>query len=255
MINEVEALIRDYVSWLQDKTVVHQVSDQWVAVTTPHLDRQNDYLRIYVTKRNGGFRLTDGGYIIDDLEHGGCSLSTPKREELLATTLAGFGVRNQDGELMVDATADSFAVRKHNLVQAMLAVNDLFYLAQPTVLALFHEDVTSWLEDNDIRYFSNFKLTGTTGYDHHFDFVVPKSRQMPERFLQAINNPNRDMAQMISFKWVDTRDVRQPGSRAYALLNDQERHVSQAVLDAMVSYEIRPVLWSQREDLRDELAA
>lgn len=156
---------------------------------------------------------------------------------------------------MVDATADNFAVRKHNLVQAMLAVNDLFYLAQPTVLALFHEDVTSWLEHNDIRYFSNFKLTGTTGYDHHFDFVVPKSRQMPERFLQAINNPNRDMAETISFKWVDTRDVRQPGSRAYALLNDQERHVSQAVLDAMVSYEIRPVLWSQREDLRDELAA
>jgi len=31
-----------------------------------------------------------------------------------------------DGRLEIQASPDNFAVRKHNLVQAMLAVNDLF---------------------------------------------------------------------------------------------------------------------------------
>ena len=55
--------------------------------------------------------------------------------------------------------------------------------------------------------------------------------------------------------WVDTKEVRSPESRAYALLNDAERTVSSAVLDALRSYDVRPVVWSDRESVREELAA
>ncbi|WP_418888699.1 DUF1829 domain-containing protein, partial [Methanothrix soehngenii] len=36
------------------------------------------------------------------------------------------------------------------------------------------------------------KFTGKSGYDHLFDFVIPKSKKRPERILQAINRPSRD---------------------------------------------------------------
>lgn len=255
MIDEIQGLLRDYVSWLQDKTVVRQVSDEWVAVTTPHLDRHNDYVQIYVRKRDGGFVLSDGGYVIDDLEQGGCSLGTPKREELLRVTLAGFGVRNDGGKMVVDATPDNFAVRKHNLVQAMLAVNDLFYLAQPAVASLFYEDVVGWLDLNGIRHFDNFKLTGRTGYDHHFDFVIPKSATQPERILQTVNRPSRETAEATAFKWLDTREVRTPGSRAYAILNDQEHEVAPSVVDALRNYDVEAFLWSRRDEFGEQLAA
>lgn len=255
MIDEVHTLIQKYMAWLQDKTVVHRVSDEWAAITTPHLDRHNDYIRIYVRKRDDGFILTDGGYVIDDLEQSGCPLDTPKRAELLKAVLAGFGVRNEGGQLVVSATPESFAIRKHNLLQAMLAVDDLFYLAQPNVVSLFYEDVTDWFEQNDIRYSANIKLAGKTLYDHHFDFVIPKSRTQPERIVQTINRPSRDVALATAFKWVDTREVRPPGSLLYAMLNDQEHVVSQAVSDALKSYDVRPVLWSEREEARAELAA
>jgi hypothetical protein len=44
-------------------------------------------------------------------------------------TLSGFGVKLRDEALEVQSTADTFPLKKHSLVQAMLAVNDLFYLA------------------------------------------------------------------------------------------------------------------------------
>ena len=131
MIKDIQNLIDGYHVWLKDKTVLHQI-DQWIEITTPYLGRHNDYLQIYVKKTNEGFLLTDDGYIIDDLKQSGCKLDSQKRQELLKMTLNGFGVQKEGNELQVHASAESFASRKHNLVQAMLAVNDMFYLAIET---------------------------------------------------------------------------------------------------------------------------
>jgi Domain of unknown function DUF1829/Domain of unknown function DUF1828 len=254
MIHEIQRLLSDYVAWLKDKTVLRQIDD-WVEVTTPYLDRHNDYVQLYAKKMNGGFVLTDDGYTIDDLEQSGCKLESHRRQALLKMTLNGFGVQLRDKALEVHATPENFALRKHNLVQAMLAVNDMFYLAAPMVANLFYEDVAAWLDLHDIRYTPNVKFTGKTGYDHRFDFVIPKSRQQPERIVKAVNRANRDMAEAVAFSWIDTREVRPPGSRAYAMLNDSEQNVSQPIIDALSNYEVRPVRWSQRESIRVELEA
>ncbi len=255
MISEIQKLLDDYVVWLKDKTTLKKAPNDWVEITTPYLDRHNDYLQIYAKKMNNGFTLTDDGYVIDDLRQSGCKLDSPKRQSLLKMTLAGFGVQEEEDRLEVHASANNFALRKHNLVQAMLAVNDLFYLAVPMVASLFYEDVVTWLDLNEIRYTPNVKFTGKTGYDHLFDFVIPKSRLQPERIIQTITRPNRDTAEAIAFKWVDTKDVRSPNSRVYAFMNDQDMRISQAVLEALENYDVKPVLWQNREDVRDELAA
>lgn len=254
MISEIQDLLDTYLKWLRDKTTVRQV-DEWVEITTPYLDRHNDCLQIYARKENGGYVLTDDGYIINDLETSGCSLDTPKRQELLAMSLNGYGIQLADGALVVRASAGNFALRKHNLVQGMLAVNDMFYLAQPMVASLFYEDVVQWLDLHDIRYIPKVKFTGKTGFDYLFDFGVPKSRTQPERLLKAITHPSKEAAQSAVLSWLDTREVRPADSRFYALLNDSERDVSPAIVDAFRSYEVRPVRWSQRDEVRAELAA
>jgi hypothetical protein len=254
MIQDIQRLMEAYHAWLRDRSALREI-DQWVEITTPYLDRHNDYVQIYAKKANGGFILTDDGYTIDDLEQSGCRLESRKRQDLLKMTLNGFGVQLDGKALQVHASPDNFALRKHNLVQAMLAVNDMFYLAVPMVASLFYEDVVAWLDVHDIRYTPKVKFTGRTGYDHLFDFVIPKSRQQPERIVQTINRPNRDTAQAVAFSWIDTREVRSADSRSYALLNDSEQMVSSAVIDALRSYGVQPVPWSQRDDVREVLAA
>ena len=250
----VQALLDQYRIWLGDKTTLRQVKE-WIEITTPYLDRHNDCLQIYAKRADGGFLLTDDGYVIEDLEQSGCKIEGGRRRTLLDTTLNGFGVQLNETALEVRASRDNFALRKHNLVQAMLAVNDLFYLASSAIASLFYEDVVAWLDLAEIRYTPNVKFTGKSGYDHRFDFVIPKSRDQPERVLRAINRPGRDTAQSMAFSWIDTREVRAPESRAYAILNDSDRPVSASVLSAMRSYGVRPVPWSDRDGARQELAA
>ena len=134
MSNEISKMVDDYVRWIKDKTVLKQLKGDWTEITTPHLDRHNDCLQLYVQRQGEGFLLTDDGYTLTDLQISGCPLDTPKRQGLLKSTLAGFGIHlDERDRLMVQATAENFPLRKHNLMQAMLAVNDLFYLAVPMV--------------------------------------------------------------------------------------------------------------------------
>ena len=254
MIAEIQRLTDEYHDWLREKTNLRSVDD-WVEITTPYLDRHNDCIQIYAKRSNGGFILTDDGSTIDDLELSGCKLSSPKRQSLLRMTLNGFGVHNENNVLQVRASSTDFALRKHNLLQAMLAVNDLFYLATPMVASLFLEDVEAWLRLSDIRFISNVKLSGKSGYDHLYNFVIPGSRIYPERVLLSINNPNRDISQRAVFAWLDTRETRSDDSRAYAILNDSVKPVAEKVLTAFLEYGLRPVPWSEREDVRAELAA
>ena len=253
---EIEKLLTDYNAWLRDQTTLSELGGEWVEITTPYLDRHNDALQIYARPENGGYVLTDDSYTIHDLEASGCHLNTGKRQDLLRMTISGFGVKMQNEALEVHATPDNFPLRKHSLIQAMLAVNDLFYLAKPMVGSLFYEDVVAWLDANEIRYTPKVKFTGASGWDHLFDFVIPKSgRKQPERIMRAINRPTRDTAESFMHAWRDTRETRPPDSKAYAILNDSDQPVPSGVIEAFRNYEIHSVPWRQREQAVQELAA
>jgi len=254
MIQDIEKLLNDYVAWLREKTILREIAGS-VEITTPYLDRHNDYVQIYAKRVNGSYLLTDDGNTIDDLEQSGCRLQSPKRQDLLKMTLNGFGVQLHANALEVHASPDNFALRKHNLVQSILAVNDMFYLAAPTITSLFYEDVVAWFDLNEIRYTPKVKFTGKSGFDHLFDFVIPKSRHQPERIVKAINRPNKDTAQSILWAWGDSKENRPMESRAFAFLNDSEQAVSPSVVDALRNYDVRPILWSKRDGAREELAA
>lgn len=254
MITVTQTLVEEYIAWLRDNTLLRQVKG-WVQITTPYLDRHNDYLQIYVKADNGGYYLTDDGYTINDLEISGCKLESDKRRQLLKLTLNGFGVQLDDNALFTRASKASFPMSKHNLIQAMLAVNDMFYLAAPLVKSLFYEDVVSWLDTNDIRYTPKLKFTGKSGYDHVFDFVIPKSKHAPERLLQSVTKPSKERVQLLAFSITDTLGTRPEPSHAYALLNDADNTVPDSVQSALKVYGIVPIPWSQRNTYVSQLAA
>lgn len=245
MIADTSLLMDNYLQWLKDKTSFKPVGD-WMEITTPFLDRHNDCIQFYIKQDDDMFLMTDDGYTVSDLEQSGCSLESPKRKALLETTVRGFGVELIENRIEVKTAKEKFSFGKHRLIQAMLAVNDLFYLSESTVASLFHEDVVSWFDANDIRYSQNVKFSGRSGYDYRFDFLIPKSKESPERLLQAINNPSKDKAQLFIMAWMDTKETRSPDAKALVILNDQEKKVSSGVLTAFHQYDIPTIPWSER---------
>ena len=121
-------LIDEYLRWLREQITVSKL-DGACEITTPFLDRHNDYLQIYVVPDGEQYILTDDGYILSDLRMSGVDLNTEKRQRVLKTMLRGFGVEDVDGRLQVKASTKNLAQKKHALLQAMLAVNDLFLVA------------------------------------------------------------------------------------------------------------------------------
>ncbi|MFH1953314.1 MAG: DUF1829 domain-containing protein [Pseudomonadota bacterium] len=252
--DECTELIDSYVAWLRTGFSSEQL-EKGCELTTPFLDRHNDHLQIYAVKQNGKILITDDGYILSDLRTSGLEISTEKRKAVLESVLKGLGVRMQENQLLVEASRQNFGQRLHSLVQAMLTVNDMFVMAQPRVESFFFEDVQAFLDAHDIRYSPRVKIAGRSGFDHAIDFLIPKSRTSPERFIQAINAPSKNTIGTYLFALGDTREARGEKSKAYAFLNDQEREIGGDITEALEAYNVKPSLWSRRSDVVRELAA
>ncbi|MGI6704532.1 MAG: DUF1829 domain-containing protein [Clostridia bacterium] len=252
-VKEVD-FINSYIEWLRTKIHINEINGYY-EISTPFLDRHNDHLHIYVKQEGEKIVITDDGYIIGDLLMTGCDISSQRRKSVMEVILNSLGVKLVEDSLMVEARPENYPQKKHNLIQAMLSINDMFMLSKSRVASVFLEDVEQYLDINEIRYTPNVQLIGKSGFSHNFDFVIPSSRNKPERFIRAINNPTKDKAQTILFAWSDIREVRKREASMYVFLNDVEKSVRFEILSAFTLYEIKPILWSRRQDSINELSA
>lgn len=234
--------VTSYLAWLKSQFSCRETS-AYTEITTPFLDRHNDQIQIYAVPTLDGWSLTDAGETRSDLEMCGVRFESDKRKALL-----------HDGELTVSADTQSQPQQMNNLIQAVLAVNDLFCLAQPTVYPFFTEDISKWLDEKAIRFSPQVSFSGKSTFSHHYDFLIPKSKQSPERLLKVINTPSRDYAKQVAFSWIDTRETRPTASECFVLLNDAEG-IPSGVLTSLKQYDIVPVPWGEREQFTERLAS
>lgn len=142
------------------------------------------------------------------------------------------------------------------LLQAMLSVNDMFMLGKDTVKSIFIEDVTNFFDEKDIINTPNVKIQGKSGFDYKIDFVIPKSKRknLPERFILAINSPRETSIKSALFTWDDIKNNRSDKeNNLLVFLNDQKRF-DKKIIDALATYNAKPILWSQRNKFIDDLA-
>jgi len=244
-----QQVIAEYLKWIKDNTVTKTVEEGKVcSISTPFLDRHNDHLDIYLLKTNDNLKLTDNGYTIADLKMSGFEINTPKRESILKTALNGFGVKmNGNDELYVDANPQNIGQKKHYLLQAILAVNDMFNLAQETVYSLFKEDVELYFKSNDIFFSKDIKLTGKSGFDHNIDFLIPASKNKPERLIKAINTAKKDTVLSSIMAFNDINQTRETPTKNFVVYNDLEKEVSKDVIGALDNYAVKHIPWSHKE--------
>lgn len=246
---EGKRLIDGYLAWLREGFSLES-NERYTQLTTPFLDPHNDELQIYIEKQGENLHLTDDGYTLADLKDSGLEINTDKRAAHVRQILSGFGVRLEGEQLAVTATVRDFPQKKHNLIQAMLAIHDLGVMGQAQVLQFFEEDVAAYLEEQRIAYFRDVKLAGKSGFDHHFDFAFAKQGRRPESVMQAVNLLTRDLATSVAFTVNDVRLQRgRDDFLAYAIINDREIAPPSDHVDALRAYSIRPILWTKRESL------
>lgn len=250
-------LIENYYNWLKDNTIINEVGE-YTEITTPFLDRHNDCIQFYMKKLNNNeLLLTDDGYVLSDLEDSGFAFNTLKRKELLKDILKIYHIEKKDDSLTVTTTMDNFPQRKHFYIQGILAINDLYNVNKNNVASLFAEDVAKFLENNDILYNENVKITGKSGYDHNIEYILPgiKRKGIPEKYIKVINNPTKSNTESALFTWSDIKNYRKLPNLMFVILNDEENKIKTDILNAYKSYDIQPLFWSNKKDIIERLTA
>lgn len=251
-------LLDNYYEWLKQNTIVNEIGE-YTEVTTPFLDRHNDCIQFYMKKIDSkNIFITDDGYVLSDLEDCGFNINTPRRKNLLETILLNHHIKlDEDNCLTVTTSVDKFAIAKHFYIQGILAINDLYNINRKNVASLFIEDISSFFDDNELSYNENIKLTGKSGLDHNIEYLFSpiKRKNIPERYLKAINNPDNNNTKSTLFIWDDIKNARKTENKMYVILNDSNSKVNSNIIEAYKNYGIEPLLWSKKEEILKTIKA
>jgi len=248
---DIQKMIDDYANWLKNEITISKFGEYY-ELTTPYLDRFNDYLQIYVKQdANGKITMTDDGYIIGNLISSGISFkSGSKRKLMLDKIIRNFSLQLDDTSIKTVATIQDFPQKKHLMMQAMLAIDDMFEVSADQVKDFFIEDIRTFFDDNDIFYSPDFSLIGKTGSLYTYEFHFQRTKQKPERFCKPISKLKELNRNVTIFNWIDTQEKRDNKGQLIVMLND-ENTINQSDLDAFRNYDIKTVLFGKRQESID----
>jgi len=246
---DIKKMINSYAEWLKSEITITDFGE-YVEITTPYLDRFNDYLQIYAKQdKNGTITLTDDGYIIGNLISGGMTFRTnSKRKNELERIIRTYSLALNEEEITVTTSMNDFPRKKHMMVSAMLAIDDMFLISSDSVKNFFIEDVQNYFDANSIYYSKDFSLQGKTGNLYTYDFHFQRTLNKPERFCKGINrlsNSNRDAT---LFNWVDTQEKRNNNGELIVLLND-EYDINSELVNGFYNYGVKVAKFSERQSV------
>jgi hypothetical protein len=242
-------LIDDYHVWLKENTFVRESSiSEWVAIQTPLLDQFNDTVEIMIKKEADKITMTDDGITLDNLSLLGVKLNKGERKDIMDKILFTLGVSLVRNELVVYATKEDFAQKKHNLLSAMMELGHMSVLSSKNVLNIFKEDVKSFLNRHEIIFTPEFVTKGVTGIEFIFDFQVASRDR--ELVIKSFNSITRQSISAFLFSWEDIKPVRQKLTQktvaAVAILNDS-KPIGPEFIEALQVKEADYILWSDRD--------
>ncbi|MCH4009661.1 DUF1828 domain-containing protein [Companilactobacillus sp.] len=258
-ITKLEQNIKDFYS---KSFSVNDIDDSsYLRVDTPFFDRHNDSLIIYAKKIGDQYIITDGGYILDDLETDGIYISrSKKRKAILKSQINSYSVQlnEENNELFViNKNIEDFAQSQNLLIQAMLFVNDMFVLSSNTVGEIFKSDVERFFEENNIRTFEDPNFVGTSGMTHKFDFSIAglRRKDIPDKLIKVMNSPrNEYYAKALATDVRLTKPVLKNTTNFYIIINDSKDDIDSKIINLFNSENITPIPFSERNDFVEELA-
>ncbi|MFM1572600.1 DUF1829 domain-containing protein [Helcococcus ovis] len=237
--------IKEYTDWLYNNITQTSINDNLIEITTPFLDRHNDYTQVYIKTKNGvPAQVSDMGYTINDLLMSGFEFNSNKRKELMNIIINRNGVMLNNGVLFVKVNSlKELPEAKHKLLQTIISINDMFVLNRSNISNIFFEEVNAFFEKNNIIFTENISFIGKSRLQNSYDYVLPRTSNNPERIIDVVNSLDINKSKQIIFSWNDIVSTRKKGTLNIVIINDENK-INEDSLNALKEYGIYPILWS-----------
>ena len=236
-------LKEQYIKWLEDEITLNKINEYW-EITSPFLDRYNDYLQVYAKMDNDNeILLTDDAYTLNNLKMAGVDINSPRRKQLLDNFLNKYKVQLDNDALTIKTGVEDFPQKLLFLMQTMLNVDDMFMLSQNRVSSIFLDDIKEFLDSREIFYSENVNFVGKSGFFYYYDYLIQRTKNKPERLCKVINNPNKQNFQSTMFMWNDTKETRNEDSKLIVFLNDENK-IDSSIIEGFKNYNVDTIFWS-----------
>lgn len=241
-------LVENYLSWLRQNIKSEDIENGY-HFTLPFLDNHNDHIEIYAIKTSSSeITLTDGGYIINDLEISGVSFDYPARKNILEQTLLNYGVKleESDKSIYIKTDLQNLPKRKHSLVQCILAISDLYVLARESVQNFFFDDVIAKFRENKVSASPKVTINGKSGYPNNIDILIPTA--VGDILIKTISNPKKDRITSTLFAYNDIRATGRDVKDGVIIYDDREYEIKKDDELAVKNYQTKFVGYSKIDE-------
>lgn len=167
-------------------------------ISLPIYDRDGDAFTVYLDSHAGGLQLSDIGNTLMRLsyEHDIDKLLAGSRGRLFETIVGEAGATEDDGELLLQTSADRLIPALFSFGQMMSRISDLSLWSRQRTASTFHDDLKQALEkilpDSDIQ--EDFIVPKLQGASHYpIDFFINA-----EKPLYVFGAHNKDKARLVT---------------------------------------------------------
>jgi len=132
-----------------DKIAITTEGKERFRISTPFMFNDGDHLVSLLKKSPKGWIISDEGhtymhlsYEIDvkDLERG-------NRQKIFNSILSMFGLKDEDGELIVEVENGNYGDALYSFIQSILKITDISYLSRERVRSTFMEDFNLFISE------------------------------------------------------------------------------------------------------------
>lgn len=251
----IDQLKKEYLEWTQNKIKLEQVED-FIEITTPFVDMNHDFISLFFKVEENGYKLSDDGYIIDELSILGIDIDTSaKRKDYFKMTLKIFGIEynNKTSELFVRFNSLSeYPETQHRLIQCLMRVSDMLITSRNKVISFFTEDITNFFLEKEVFFNESPSYLGKSGRNNTFDFALAKSKKTTPKLIKAVNRPTSDAYRGPLLTFVDIQENKSD-HKFIVLANDSNVEISKKFIEPLENYGVSVLPWSDRENWINDL--
>lgn len=147
---EPDKIEQEFQSKLSTKIRLHSEGHERFRVFTPFRFDDGDHLVIVLKHEANEWILSDNGHTYMHLSYDldTKTLQSGTRQQLIASALNSFAVRDVNGELRIIVQNGEFGDALYDFVQALLKITDVTYVSRERVQSMFLEDFHQFFEEH-----------------------------------------------------------------------------------------------------------
>lgn len=246
----IDQLKKEFLEWTQSNFKVEKINDS-IEISTPFVDMHHDYISLFFVKEKESYKLTDDGYIVNELETFGVDVeSSQKRKEFFNMTLNVFGINFDAGknELYLEFhDLSEYPDAQQRLTQCIMRVQDMMLTSRNRVISFFTEDIENFFLEEDVFFNESPGYVGKSGRTQTFEFALPKSKKAKPKLIKAVNNPTSEAFKDPLWSFIDIQEVKED-HEFIVLANDVNFGLNSQFINPFKNYNIRVLPWSEKEN-------